>query len=217
MLRASDQLADDTDASGRAPAQAEWNNTDREVTPATLAGLFESQARRAPWLPAVRWDGGSISYAELDARAGRLAHLLIERGAGPERIVALALPRSVEMIVAQLAVAKAGAAFVPVDPEYPAERISFMLADARPVLTVTRSAGPGVPVPLPAAGGESGDGASGDGPAVLVLDDPATVADLAGRPDRSPADADRIMPLLLAHPAYVIYTSRPGTCPGSAP
>ncbi len=191
MLRAFDQLADDSDASARALVPANWNNTDRAVTPATLAGLFESQARRAPRLPALRWDGGTLSYAELEARASRLAHLLIERGAGPERIVALALPRSVEMIVAQLAVAKAGAAFVPVDPEYPAERISFMLADARPVLTVTRSAGPG----------------ESPRPAVLVLDDPATVADLDGRPDRAPADADRIAPLRLAHPAYVIYTS----------
>ncbi|WP_312877596.1 amino acid adenylation domain-containing protein [Lentzea indica] len=78
-----------------------------------------------------------ISYAELDRRANRLAHWLIRHGAGPERIVALQLPRSVEIVVAQLAVLKAGAAFLPIDPDHPAERITFMLDDAKPVLVLT--------------------------------------------------------------------------------
>ena len=79
----------------------------------------------------------SVASRSWRRRANQLARLLIARGAGPERIVALALPRSVEIVVAQLAVAKAGAAFLPIDPAYPAERIAFMLADSRPVLVLT--------------------------------------------------------------------------------
>ncbi|MBB4677123.1 non-ribosomal peptide synthase/polyketide synthase [Crossiella cryophila] len=114
----------------------EWNNTDQTVAPATLAELVEAQVQRTPDAPAVISPQGTISFAELNARANRLARFLVGRGAGPERIVALALPRSVEIIVAQLAVLKAGAAFLPVDPAYPAERIEFMLADAKPVLVL---------------------------------------------------------------------------------
>src|SRR5439155_2151350 len=118
-----------------------WNDTDSDVPPATLAELFEAQAARTPDAPALRYGEASLSsgeeplsysqasltYAELDARASRLAHALIARGAGPERIVALLLPRSVEIVVAQLAVANAGAAFRPLDPAYPAERVAVML------------------------------------------------------------------------------------------
>ena len=79
---------------------------------------------------------GVVSYGELDAAAGRLAGLLAARGAGPERVVAVAMERSADLVTAVLAVAKAGAAYLPVDPGYPAERIAFMLADARPVVIV---------------------------------------------------------------------------------
>ncbi|MDQ4104738.1 MAG: condensation domain-containing protein, partial [Actinomycetota bacterium] len=115
----------------------EWNDTDRDVVPATLPELFDAAATRVPNLPAVMSEAEVLTFAELAARANRLAHLLIAQGVGPERIVALALPRSVNLIVAQLAVLKAGGAFLPVDPDYPALRISFMLSDARPVLAVT--------------------------------------------------------------------------------
>ncbi|MEE1805330.1 AMP-binding protein, partial [Streptomyces sp. BE133] len=94
-----------------------------------LPELFATQVAATPQAVAVVSDQAELTYAELDARSSRLARLLIGRGVGPEDFVALALPRSVEMIVAQLAVAKAGAAFLPVDPEYPAERIAYMLAD----------------------------------------------------------------------------------------
>ncbi len=116
---------------------ADWNGAELDVAPATLAQLFEAQARRTADLPAVIFPGGSLSYAQLDLRANQLARLLIRRGAAPERVVALALPRSTQIVVATLAVAKAGAAFLPVDPAYPAERIRFMLADAGPALVVT--------------------------------------------------------------------------------
>src|SRR5207247_7748872 len=137
---------------------------------------FEAQVARTPRAPAVLFQGGALTYAELEARANRLAHELIERGAAPEQIVALALPRSVDIVVAQLAVAKAGAAFLPVDPAYPAERIAFMLADARPVLVLTLGSLAGE---LPAL--HSG--------AVLALDHPATIAANRTMPPRAPTDA----------------------------
>ncbi|MEU2835285.1 amino acid adenylation domain-containing protein [Streptomyces lavendulae] len=85
---------------------------------------------------AVTFEGVSLTYGELNARANRLAHHLIARGAGVERTVALMLPRSPDMVVAILGVLKSGAAYLPVDPEYPAERIAYMLEDARPLLTL---------------------------------------------------------------------------------
>jgi amino acid adenylation domain-containing protein len=181
-------------AAERDQVLAGWNDTARPVSPATLGELFTAQARRTPDAAAVLWDGAQLTYAELDTAANRLAHLLIARGAGPERVVALALPRSAEIIVAQLAAAKAGAAFLPVDPAYPPDRIAFMLADAQPVLTVTRR--------------DLAAGLAALGPApVLVVDDPDTVAAVNQMPGHAPADADRTAPLHPAHPAYVIYTS----------
>ncbi|KFU81851.1 non-ribosomal peptide synthase domain TIGR01720/amino acid adenylation domain-containing protein [Amycolatopsis lurida] len=113
-----------------------WNDTAREIPAASLAELVEAQTRRTPSASALVSDAGSLTFAELNARANRLARSLAERGAGPERIVAVRLPRSVGLVVTELAVAKTGAAFLPVDPGYPAERIEFMLRDADPVLVV---------------------------------------------------------------------------------
>ncbi|VVJ22267.1 Polyketide synthase modules and related proteins [Amycolatopsis camponoti] len=114
-----------------------------EVTPldgnapgGTFAGLIESQVRRNPDAPAVVAGSDSLTYGELDAAANRVARVLRARGAGPEKVVALLLPRSADLVVAQLAVVKTGAAFLPVDPGYPEERIRYMLDDANPVLTL---------------------------------------------------------------------------------
>jgi amino acid adenylation domain-containing protein len=178
----------------RSQVVVEWNDTAQDVPPATLAELVQAAVARAPAAPAVVGDSGVISFAELDARANRLARLLIAHGAGPEQVVALVLPRSVEIVVAQLAVAKAGAAFLPIDPAYPAERIGFMLADAGPVLVLTLGQ---LAAGLPVA----------EGTTLLELDDPGTVAAVAAMPARVLTDADRWAPLLPAHPAYVIYTS----------
>jgi amino acid adenylation domain-containing protein/non-ribosomal peptide synthase protein (TIGR01720 family) len=172
----------------------EWNNTDRDVVAVTLPELFEAQVARTPDAPAVLAGDLSLSYTEVEARANRLAHLLIGAGAGPERLVALALPRSVDIVVAQLAVAKAGAAFVPVDPEYPVERIAFMLTDAAPVVVITLAE---LAARLPCPPGVT----------VLTLDDAQTRSQLDSAAEHAPTDADRISPLLLDHPAYVIYTS----------
>ena len=115
---------------------AAWNDTARPVGQACLPALFEAQVRATPEAVAVVSENVTLSYAQLNAVANRLAHRLIARGVGPEQIVALALPRSLELVVAILAVLKAGAAYLPVDPDYPAERIGFMLGDARPVLVL---------------------------------------------------------------------------------
>jgi amino acid adenylation domain-containing protein len=114
-----------------------WNDTARDVVPATLPELIEQQVRRTPDAPAVVFDDTVLDYAELNSRANRLARLLIDRGVGPERFVAIALPRSVDLVVALLAVLKTGGAYLPLDLAHPAERIEFMLDDVRPVLALT--------------------------------------------------------------------------------
>ncbi|HZM75259.1 MAG TPA: amino acid adenylation domain-containing protein [Candidatus Limnocylindrales bacterium] len=167
----------------------DWNDTAREVPPATLAQLIERAVDRGPGRTALLFTGGRLSFAELDERANRLAHLLIRHGAGPEKVVALALPRSVEIVVAQLAVAKAGAAFLPVDPAYPADRIAFMLSDCRPVLVLTLAdLAPGLPA---------------TDATVLAVDHPNLMSVLSALPTTRPSDVD----LDLEHAAYVIYTS----------
>ncbi|WP_436800659.1 amino acid adenylation domain-containing protein, partial [Streptomyces syringium] len=174
----------------------EWNPAAESAPEATLVALFEAQAARTPQAVAVTGDGTSLSYAELDAGANRLARHLIERGVGPEQLVALALPRTEQMIVALLAVLKAGAGYLPVDPDYPADRIAYMLQDARPALVLSSTEAVAVL-----------DTAAADTTARLVLDDPAVVAAL-GRQSAGPVtDAERINPLSPWHPAYVIYTS----------
>ncbi|KUF18775.1 non-ribosomal peptide synthetase [Streptomyces silvensis] len=148
------------------------------VAPVTLPALVEAAVDRAPDAPALHAPGLSLSFAEVEARANVLAHRLIARGVGPGDLVALTLPRSAEMFLAQVAVTKAGAAFLSVDPGYPQERIALMLRDADPVVTL----GPE----------EVGD---------LLTGMPADA------PGHRPSDADRTRPLRLDDPAYVIYTS----------
>lgn len=159
-----------------------------------LAEAFEEQVERASEATAVIFERERVSYEELNSRANRLARLLISRGAGPESIVASAIPRSVELIVAVMAALKAGAAYMPVDPEYPAQRVAHMLGDARPTLLLaTRD----TMVP----------GGAPDGPKLIELDAAETVAALLEQATSTPADSERGAPLDPAHPAYVIYTS----------
>ncbi|MEV4258353.1 amino acid adenylation domain-containing protein, partial [Spirillospora sp. NPDC049652] len=113
-----------------------WNDTARPVAGGSLAELFGEQARRAPEAVAVVFGDVRWTYAELDARANRVARTLAERGAGREDLVAVRLERSAELIAVLLGVVKAGAAYLPIDPSYPAERVEFMLADAHPALVV---------------------------------------------------------------------------------
>ncbi|WP_405365969.1 amino acid adenylation domain-containing protein [Kitasatospora sp. NBC_00039] len=159
---------------------------------ATLTGLFSQQARRTPDAPALTYAGTTLTYDELNARANRLAHHLIRRGAGPERYVALALPRSLDLVVAVLAVLKTGAAYVPMDPAAPADRLAFMLRDARPALLVT-------------AGVADGPADADQQFAVprLIVDAPEVLAALAEEPSTDPV-IDGLTP---DNSAYVIYTS----------
>ncbi|MFI6118193.1 amino acid adenylation domain-containing protein, partial [Kitasatospora sp. NPDC051164] len=174
----------------------EWNDTAVEVAPAHLPALFAAQVARTPDAVAVVAEGQRLSYAELDARANRLARLLRERGVGPESLVAVCLGRSAELVVALLAVLKSGAAYVPVDPEYPADRIAYMLDDARPVALITTgdlAAGPPSTAGLPGTAGAPG-------PLPRILLDETDLDSYDGSALPCPE-------LLPTHPAYVIYTS----------
>jgi amino acid adenylation domain-containing protein len=175
---------------------AHWNDTTRDTPAAgpevTLPELFEVQVARTPDVPALIFEGTQVSYAELNARANRLARYLVSLGAGPERLVAVAMPRSPDMIVAVLAVLKAGAAYVPVDPAYPPGRIAYMLADAGPVAVLTTAlAGQDLP----------------DGPPQVALDDPATSTAVSRLAEGNLAATERPGRLRPSSPAYVIYTS----------
>ncbi|HEX9939603.1 MAG TPA: amino acid adenylation domain-containing protein [Longimicrobium sp.] len=173
----------------RARVLEEWNDTEAAY-PRDLCihQLFEAQAARTPGAVAIVSDAGVLTYAELDARAGRVARRLCALGVGPESRVALCVERSAEMVVALLGVLKAGGAYVPLDPSHPADRLGWILRDAAPAAVLAhgeRSAEidallGAMEIPLL---GLHDDAAAGDdpGPAGLV------------------AGADR--------PAYVMYTS----------
>ena len=118
----------------------EWNATARAVGPATLPELFAAQARATPDAVAAVYADRELSYAALDAHANRLAHHLRARGVGPETVVGLCVDRSLEMVIGLLGILKAGGAYLPLDPSYPAERLSFMLADAGCAVLVTQQA-----------------------------------------------------------------------------
>ncbi|HEY6796335.1 MAG TPA: amino acid adenylation domain-containing protein, partial [Kineosporiaceae bacterium] len=163
-----------------------------DADPALLAGTlpdrFAAAAARLPGQPAVVFEGRTTTYGELEARANRVAWALLHRGIGPEDIVALALPRGTHAVVGLLGVLKAGAAFLPIDPELPPDRIDLLVRDAAPRVALTVG---GPPAPL------------GPGLATLDLDGP----EVSRQPDGAPTDGDRCRPLSPDHPAYVIYTS----------
>jgi amino acid adenylation domain-containing protein len=171
-----------------------WNDTARPVREETLPALLAGAGERSPGAVALVAGGRTLTYGELFGRAGQLARLLARRGAGPESVVGVALERGADMVTAVLGVVLAGAAFLPADPGLPAERASFMLADAGPSCVLT-------------AGGLPAGWTVPDGVPVLDLDDPAMSAELAGLPGTAVTDADRTGPLRPAHPAYVLYTS----------
>ncbi|MFE2325816.1 amino acid adenylation domain-containing protein [Streptomyces sp. NPDC059385] len=180
------------DADERRVVTDEWNDSARTLPAVTLPEAFEAQVARTPGATALIGADVSLTYAELDERANRLAHVLIGRGVGPEDRVGVLMERSVDQIVVLLGVTKAGAAYVPVDPNYPAERIAFTLADADPRLVVSTGPNAGL---IPA------------GISRIPWDDAATAAEIEAAPTTAPTDADRRTPLRPAHPAYVIHTS----------
>jgi amino acid adenylation domain-containing protein len=128
-------------AAERRQLLAAWNDTQRELpAEATVHGLFEAQAARTPAAVAVEHDGSAWTYAELDRRAEAVARELLRRGTRRGDLVGLFVERSPDMLAALLGVLKAGAAYVPLDPSYPAERLSFMLEDSAARLVVTERA-----------------------------------------------------------------------------
>ena len=115
------------------------NDTAHPVAPTTLPDAFEAQAALTPDRVALIGEQETLTYAEFNRRANRLAHWLLARGAGPEQLVAVRIPRSVDLLVAIYAVVKAGAAYVPVDPELPEDRVRHVLDSAKPLLVLDRT------------------------------------------------------------------------------
>ncbi|HEY0735674.1 MAG TPA: amino acid adenylation domain-containing protein, partial [Herpetosiphonaceae bacterium] len=117
----------------------DWNRSEAEYPrDAAVHQLIEAQAARTPDVPAIVYEGESLTYAELNARANQLAHYLRDHGVGPDVLVALMVERSLEMIVGMLAILKAGGAYLPLDPSYPAERLQYMLSHSRAPLILTQ-------------------------------------------------------------------------------
>jgi amino acid adenylation domain-containing protein len=162
-----------------------WAGPERETPATTVPAWFEEQVARAPDAVALVVEGRELDYAELNRRANRLAHLLRERGAGPETIVALCLPRTEDLVVTVLGIHKAGAAYLPLDPTHPAGRLAGILEDAQPVAVVTSAE---LAERLPA------------GAPVVRLD--ADADELAAQPDTNPPASATPESL-----AYVLYTS----------
>ncbi|PTR31409.1 amino acid adenylation domain-containing protein [Rhodococcus sp. OK519] len=180
-------LLDDAETSALT-AKADDGGTESLLLPQILAAAANSDPART----ALVSGDDTVTYRDLDDRSSRLARALIARGAGPETVVAVALTRSIESVTAVWAVAKTGAAFVPVDPNYPADRVAHMVSDSRALLGITVAALVGsLPATLP----------------WIVVDESATVAEVSAQSAAPVVDADRVRPLRVADSAYVIYTS----------
>ena len=118
---------------------SEWNQTRRQYPPyGTVLDLLEAQAQESGEKPAVVFAGRSLSYHQLNLQANQLAHFLRKLGVGPELLVGICMERSEELIIALLAIMKSGGAYVPLDPSNPAERLHYMLNDARPAVVLTQ-------------------------------------------------------------------------------
>ncbi|MEU8350899.1 amino acid adenylation domain-containing protein, partial [Streptomyces sp. NPDC048845] len=185
----------------RAALAAGRADTRQPLPDATVADLLALRTARAPDSVALVCGDRALTYAGLDAEINRLARLLLARGAGPERVVALALPRSVETVVALFAVLRTGAAYLPLDLDHPADRLRLMVEDTGPLCLLSTTA------VAPALRGDAGAPVP-----EILLDDPAVTAELAALPSGEVTDAER--PAFargvrdrLEHPAYVIHTS----------
>src|ERR1039457_3878147 len=165
---------------------AGWNDTAVAVPGVLVPSLFEAQVRVRPAAVAVVDGEAGVSYGELDGAAGRLAGCLRAAGVGAESVVGVCLGRGAQMVTAILAVWKAGGAYLPLDPEAPAGRLAFMLADSGAVVVLVS--------------GEVPEGVKVQGVAVIAVDDPGVVAGVAAEPVAGAVVAG-------GQPAYVIYTS----------
>ncbi|WP_158715471.1 amino acid adenylation domain-containing protein, partial [Streptomyces sp. WMMB 714] len=170
----------------------QWNDTAAGPVDATLPELLEAQTARTPDAVAVRHAGTDTRYAELNARANQLARHLVDAGVGGEDLVGIAMPRTPELLVAVWAVLKAGAAYVPLDLDYPAQRLTLMLDDAAPAYVLTTRDGA---ARLP------------DAARRITLDDPGVREAVAAYPDGDLGDGERVRPLTPDNAAYAIFTS----------
>jgi amino acid adenylation domain-containing protein/non-ribosomal peptide synthase protein (TIGR01720 family) len=166
-----------------------FNNTVLPLPSISMAAIFEKSAAHAPQAIAIVEGQRSMNYGELNQRANRLAHCLIGKGIGPESLVGISMDRSADMVAAIIAIWKAGAAYLPLDSEYPIARLEHMLNDAMPKLVLTKWS---LQDQLPKAAGIE----------YLALDAPEVAAVLERASERN---ANR--PILPQLPAYVIYTS----------
>ena len=182
-----------------------WNDTSRPLSGAgalpTLPALFAAQAARTPEATALVFEDRSLSYAALAAHANRLAHHLRGLGVGPETVVGLCVERSPEMVIGLMGILAAGGAYLPLDPQYPAERLAFMLRDAGAAVLVTQSGLLGR-LPKDAVEDLTGDAAAAGGTGARLVRLDADWPAIARQPETAPEPA-----LDPRHPAYVIYTS----------
>ncbi|MFI1018575.1 amino acid adenylation domain-containing protein [Streptomyces sp. NPDC020965] len=179
-------------ADERSTVLSTWGKNEVDVTRRTIPQIFEAQVHSRPDAPALVGTSGSLTYAELNCRVNRLARALIRRGIGPEDLVAIALPRSIDLVIATLAVVKSGAAYIPVDIDYPAQRIDAMFADAHPRAVVA----------------QRGWYRREDGEiSVVELDSPEIAEELTSTPDMNIADHERTATLHLQSTACAIFTS----------
>ncbi|RAW70165.1 amino acid adenylation domain-containing protein, partial [Photorhabdus sp. S15-56] len=155
--------------------------------------LFEQQVAKTPEATALVYENQSLSYAELNTRANRLAHQLIALGVEPDQRVAICVSRSPAMVVGLLAVLKAGGAYVSLDPSYPVERLAYMLNDAAPVVLLTQSV----------LADSSKHAFSAADYTIVLLDAPDAAQ--VEQPDHNPEP--QTLGLTSRHPAYIIYTS----------
>ena len=167
----------------------DWNDTEAPLPSTTVHELIEARADLTPDVTAVVFEDASITYAELDERANRLAHHLIDLGTGPDSLVGVHVSRGIDLVVAAVAVHKAGGAYVPLDPVYPANRLEHMISDSGCAVVITES--PQLST-LPLR----------DDPRITVVVLDTDAARIADRPSTRPGVA--VDP---ANLAYCIYTS----------
>ncbi|MFP2913660.1 AMP-binding protein, partial [Pyxidicoccus sp. 3LFB2] len=173
-------------ASERQQLLVDWNQTHLQRPDATAHQLFEAQVERTPHAPAVSFEDSTLTYLQLNARANQLARHLRSLGVGPDTLVGLCVERSLDMVVGMLGVLKAGGAYVPLDSSYPAQRLAFMLQQARPPVLLTQE--------------HLADELPSQGEMLFCLD--SDWAQVASLPEENLAPLDQADQL-----AYVIFTS----------
>lgn len=163
--------------------QANNESTDRSIVQ-----IFESQVDKYPHNIAVSYEGEQLTYQQLNERANQMARYLMDQGAGPEKLISIMLPRSISMMVSILAVLKTGSAYVPVDPDYPDERISYILSDANPSIVITN---------------EKSNQTTEDFTSLHVID----IADVSSRILQAYSNQNINQSISAMNAAYIIYTS----------